>query len=102
MARKENELCLNNHAQKNQRGESKTEQRAKLSTNDPPLLMNRDRSDCQVKTINCEGMEKMGAKRLKQKLATLAVTHHPIQRMFTTHRLFTTQLLPDVLGKTQR
>lgn len=45
---------------KNQKGESKTEQRAKLLTNDPPLLMSTDRFDCQVKTINCEGMEKMG------------------------------------------
>lgn len=97
MARKENELCLDNLAQKNQRGESKTEQRAKLLTNDPHLLlMNRDRCDCQVKTINCEGMEKMGTKRLTQKPATLPVTHHPIQRMFTTQRV------PDDPGETQR
>lgn len=81
---------------KKKRGESKTEQRAKLLTNDPHLLVNRDRFDCQVKTIHCEGMEKMGQKRLKQKLATLPVIHHPIQRMFTT------QLLPGVLRKTQK
>lgn len=69
--------------------------REQILTNDPHLLlMNRDRFDCPVKTINCEGMEKMGTKRLK--LATLPVTHRPIQRMFTTQRV------PDVPGKTQR